>query len=101
MLPGKLPNTPVPPSLERVSPRSSTKHVCYAISESECTGIGTRNPAYAHARDSKTATCEVCMPLHVSWSHSPRQIFGSLRFVCPVLIIGMLVPRNTRVSVWP
>jgi hypothetical protein len=45
----------------------------------------------------KTATCEVCMLLHVSWSHSPRQIFGRLRFVCLVLIIGMLVPRNTRV----
>jgi hypothetical protein len=40
----------------------------------------------------------LCVPLHVSWSHSPRQIFGRLRFVCLVLIIGMLVPRNTRVS---
>jgi hypothetical protein len=39
----------------------------------------------------------LCMPLHVSWSHSPRRIFGRLRFVCLVLIIGMLVPRNTRV----
>jgi hypothetical protein len=95
---GKLPNTPVPSSLSRGSPRSSTTRVPWS-QESKCTSICTRYIAHAHARNStaRRHATPLHMPLHVSWSHSPRQIFGRLRFVCLVLIIGMLVPRNTRV----
>jgi hypothetical protein len=74
-LPGTLSNTPVPSSLRRGSPRSSTKHVCHHAGQvqrmyarpqvSWMLMLGTR-------QDDRTAACDIsaCLPLTAS---SPRQ----------------------------